>query len=411
MNDPKIVQTVAPADAIDLGMGNPDFGLFPVDALQRASERAFAKGMRESLQYGTEQGNGYFRETLADFLSQSFGDKVRGTSLLVSNGASSGLDLLTSLVARPGDTVIVEAPTYFLALRIFADHGLRIISVPMNAEGLDINALEEILTHEKPKLLYTIPTFQNPSGRTLSLARREKLVELAEKHNFLIVTDEVYHLLPLWGASPFPAFPRRGKGQILPPSGGDVQRTEGGLPPKPFALFTNDSDKVASINSFSKILAPGLRLGWIQAHANILKKLTTSGLLDSGGGLNPFTSAIVHELLITGDLAKNISHLRETYAHRLNLLDATLKEMLPQAEYTTPQGGFFYWVRIPGVDTGELRKKAQAFKVDIRQGALFSAEKGAAGLRSEEYMRLCFAFYGDDKIREGVKRLAQCLKT
>jgi len=377
MNDSKIVQTVVPAGTIDLGMGNPDFDLLPVEALQHASERAFAKGMRSSLQYGTEQGNGYFRDALADFLTRSFGDEVLGSSLLVSNGASSGLNLLTGLVTRPGDTVLVEAPTYFLALRIFADHGLQIISVPMDNEGLNIDALEEILAHEKPKLLYTVPTFQNPSGRTLSLARREKLAELAEKHNFLIIADEVYHLLDLTG----------------------LQLS------KPFALFSNDSKNVVSINSFSKILAPGLRLGWIQAHAAILQKLTTSGLLDSGGGLNPFTSAIVHELITTGDLVKNIELLKQTYATRLQVMDASLKEMLPQAEYNTPQGGFFYWVHLPGVDTGELRKKVKTFKVDIRQGTLFSANKGM-----QEYMRLCFAFYGENDIREGVKRLSESLK-
>ncbi len=404
MNDKKIIQTVAPADAIDLGMGNPALELLPVDALQRASKRAFAKGMRASLQYGTEQGNGYFRDSLADFLTQSFGETVNGSSLLVSNGASSGLDLLVGLHTRPGDTVIVEAPTYFLALRIFADHGLRILSVPVDAEGLSVDALEAILKTEQPKLLYTIPTFQNPSGRTLSLARRGKLVELAEKHNFLIVADEVYHLLDLSG---FKAHPKDQapvqSGTGLPPKRGVENLT--GLVPKPFALFSDESEKVASLNSFSKVLAPGLRLGWIQAHANILHKLTTSGLLDSGGGLNPFTSAIVHELLETGDLATNITRLKATYSARLQVMNTSLKEMLPQAEYTVPKGGFFYWVRLPGVDTGVLRKKAQTFKVDIRQGALFSAKVGM-----EEYMRLCFAFYGEDEIREGVKRLAQCLK-
>ena len=379
MNDQNIVQTVAPAETIDLGMGNPDFGLLPVDILQQASERAFAKGMRASLQYGTEQGNGYFRDALGDFLTHPFGDTVNGSSLLVSNGASSGLDLLTGLHTRPGDTVIVESPTYFLALRIFADHGLRVLSVPVDVEGLRLDALEEILKREQPKLLYTIPTFQNPSGRTLSLARREKLVELAEKHNFLIVADEVYHLLPYTAT-----------------------------PPKPFALFSDESEHVASINSFSKILAPGLRLGWIQAHANVLKKITSCGLIDSGGGLNPFTSAIVHELLENGDLVKNITMLRQTYHARLKVMGTALKEDIPQAEFTTPEGGFFYWVRIPRANTTSLRRKAKDFNVDIRQGALFSADKNAT-MRTEEYMRLCFAFYREKEIREGVKRLAACM--
>ncbi len=371
-----IIQSPPLADAIDLGMGNPDLELLPVDALQRASERAFAKGMRASLQYGKEAGNGYFREALADFLSASFNAPVNGASLFVSNGVSSALDMLAGLLTRPGDTIIVETPTYFIAPSIFADRGLQVISAPMDAEGLNTEALEEILEREKPKLFYTIPTFQNPSGRTLSLARREKLIELAEKHDFVIVADEVYHLLPYFAT-----------------------------PPKAFALFSEETERVVSVNSFSKILAPGLRLGWIQAHTNILKKLSSLGVIDSGGGLNPFTSAIVHELVANGDLGKNIALLQETYHLRLKALDAALKEFLPQAEYTTPKGGFFYWVRIPGVDNGELRKKAKDFKVDIRQGALFSAGKGMG-----EYMRLCFAYYGEEELREGIKRLADCVR-
>jgi DNA-binding transcriptional MocR family regulator len=370
-----IVQTPRPTDYIDLGMGNPDFNLLPEESLRCAAERAFAKGMNDSLRYGPEQGNGYFRASLADFLTQSLGEKVDGTSLFISTGASSALDLLVSLHTRPGDTILVENPTYFLAPSIFADHGLRIVSIPVDDEGLDLDVLEEKLKKHQPKLLYTIPTFQNPSGHTLSLARRERLVELAEKHDFLVVADEVYHLLPY---------------------------TEN--PPTPFALFAKDSAQVASVNSFSKILSPGLRLGWVQTHKKIMKKLTSCGLIVSGGGMNPFTSAIVHELVEAGDLEKNIALLRKTYQSRLDVMDKALKEMLPSVEYILPQGGFFFWLRIQGQNTAELRQRAKDFKVDFRQGALFSAQKGM-----QEYMRLCFASYDEDDIRKGVERLGRCL--
>ncbi len=376
-NDELIIQTPAPADYIDLGMGNPDINLLPENSLQRATERVFAKGMRASLQYGTEQGNGYLRDSLAIFLTTSFDEKVGADSLFISTGSSSALDLLSTLYTRPGDTVFVEEPTYFLALRIFADHGLNVVSIPIDDAGLCLDALEEKLKERQPKLLYTIPTFQNPSGYTLSLERRKKLIDLAEKYNFLVVADEVYHLLPYTQT-----------------------------PPKPFALFANDSEKVISINSFSKILAPGLRLGWIETHKKVMQRLTTCGLLDSGGGLNPFTSTIVHELVETGDLARNITALRETYQHRLRVMDSALKENLPSAEYVLPQGGFFFWVRIPDTNATELRSRAKDFGVDFRQGALFSANKGM-----QEYMRLCFAFYDTDAIREGIKRLAEYVRS
>jgi len=366
-----IIQTPAPVDYIDLGMGNPDINLLPESSLQRATERAFAKGMQASLQYGTEQGNGYFRASLAEFLTTSFGEEVNATSLFISTGSSSALDLLSTLYTRAGDTVFVEEPTYFLALRIFTDHGLHVVSIPIDNEGLSLDVLEEKLKEHQPKLLYTIPTFQNPSGHTLSLERRKKLIELAERHDFLIVADEVYHLLPYTQA-----------------------------PPMPFALFAKDSEKIASINSFSKILAPGLRLGWMQTHKKIMQRLTTCGLIDSGGGQNPFASAIVHEMLEAGDLARNITDLQKIYKQRLNVMDSALKEMLPKAEYTLPEGGFFFWVRIPDKNSTELRSRAKDFGVDFRQGALFSANEGM-----QEYIRLCFAFYDEDDIREGVERL------
>ena len=161
MNTSKmIVQTSRSTDYIDLGMGNPDFNLLPEERLRFATERAFAKGMNDSLRYGANQGNGRFRASLANFLTQSFNEKVDGTSLFISTGASSALNLLVNLYTRPGDTILVEDPTYFLALNIFADHGLQIISIPVDDEGLDLDILEEKLKKHKPKLLYIIPTFQ-----------------------------------------------------------------------------------------------------------------------------------------------------------------------------------------------------------------------------------------------------------
>ncbi len=190
--------------------------------------------------------------------------------LFVTNGISGGLDLLCTLFTRSGDTIFVEEPSYFLALRIFADHGLRIIPIDTDENGLVIELLEEKLREHKPKFLYIIPTHQNPSGHTLTEERRERLMELSRENDFLILADEVYHLLSY-----------------------DQQ------PPKAFAAWTEDPH-VLSLGSFSKILAPGLRLGWIQAGTEKFQTLAGCGLLDSGGGLNPFTSAIVREVIDVG---------------------------------------------------------------------------------------------------------------
>jgi DNA-binding transcriptional MocR family regulator len=201
------------------------------------------------------------------------------------------------------------------------------------------------------------------------------LVQLSQEHDFLIVADEVYHFLNY-------------SNQAI----------------KPFAAYT-DLETVISLGSFSKILAPGLRLGWMQAHPEGIKRLVTSGLLDSGGGLNPFTSAIVRELIEIGDLGNNIASLITAYRSRLVSMDASLRRELPQAVFETPQGGFFFWVRLPGVDAQELRQAAREFNVGFRQGVLFSSQ---AGLR--DYLRLCFAFYNEEKIEEGIQRLKQCLE-
>jgi DNA-binding transcriptional MocR family regulator len=375
MTEIPITQINLPPGFIDLGIGNPDFDLLPMELLHQSTEAYFASGDPRSLQYGLEQGDGYFRRALANFLTVAYGTRVDPNLLFVTTGASSALDLLCTLYTKPGEVIFVEEPSYFLALRIFEDHGLRVIPIPMDDDGLRLDALDEKLAEFSPKFIYTIPTFQNPSGWTLSQARREKLVERAQQYNFLVLADEVYHFLP-------------------------YNQT----PPQPFAAFAEEVEQVISVNSFSKIMAPGLRLGWIQAHGAVIKRLAGSGMLDSGGGMNPFTSALVRELIESGGLQKNITSLRKEYTLRLNAMDAALRQHLPAAEYSLPQGGFFFWVRLPGVDAVELRQKAQEFEVGLRQGELFSSRMGM-----QDYIRLSFCFYRPEAIEEGIKRLRECL--
>jgi 2-aminoadipate transaminase len=365
-----------PEGMIDLGAGDPDFALLPLDMLQRAAEACFSKGDPSFLQYGAEQGNGYFRMALADFLSRGYGFPVDFDDLLVTNGVSNALDMICAHFTRPGDTIFVEEPTYFLALRIFEDHDLRILPVQTDGDGLVIEALEEKLAQVKPRFLYTVPSFQNPGGCTLPQERRERLVGLSQEHDFFLVADEVYHFLNY----------------------SDQQI-------KPFATHT-DLKTVVSLSSFSKILAPGLRLGWMQAPPEVIKRLTSSGLLDSGGGLNPFTSAIVRELIEAGDLEQNIASLIAVYRSRSKVMDEALKRELPQAIFETPQGGFFFWVRLPGMDAGKLREVARKFNLGFRQGALFSSQGGM-----RDYVRLCYAFYNEEKIEEGIQRLKHCLES
>ncbi|MCJ7537332.1 MAG: PLP-dependent aminotransferase family protein [Anaerolineales bacterium] len=375
MSELPITQINFRPGVIDLGMGNPDFDLLPVDLLRQSAETYFSTSDPRPLQYGIEQGDGYFRQSLAGFLSTRYGTGVDPDLLFITAGASSALDLLCTLFTQPGEVIFVEEPTYFLALRIFEDHGLRVVPIPMDADGLRLDVLEQRLTEFNPKFIYIIPVFQNPSGRTLSQDRRQKLVGLAQRENFLVVADEAYQFL---------AYSQS--------------------PPESFAVYTRDVEQIVSVNSFSKILAPGLRLGWIQAHGTVIERLSSSGLLESGGGMNPFTSALVRGLIESGGLDENITNLRRDYSQRLTAMDAALRTYLPTAEYTLPQGGFFFWVNLPGVDAADLRSRAQEFQVDFRQGALFSSQ---AGMR--DYLRLGFCFYDSAAIEEGVKRLGDCI--
>ncbi|MCS6843314.1 MAG: PLP-dependent aminotransferase family protein [Caldilineales bacterium] len=373
----QILQSPIPPHLIDLGVGNPGPDLLPLDLLREAASHALAQGDTAPLQYGYEQGDIRFRQALAAFLEGQYHLKTDPGQLFVSNGVSQALDLICTLHTQPGDVVFVEEPTYFLALRIFADHRLQVVGLPTDEHGLVVEALEEALRHGRPALLYTVPTHQNPSGATLPAERRRRLAELAQAHGFLVVADEVYHCLTF---------------------GGDA-------PPPPMAGLV-DTGAVLSLGSFSKILAPGLRLGWIQGRADRLRTLAQSGLLDSGGGLNPFTAAIVRSALALGLQDRHLARLRRVYAARLDALDTALQQRLgDRLRYRRPGGGFFVWARLAdGRDAEGLMPKALAHGVSFRPGVRFSSR---SGLR--DAMRLCFAYYDEEGLREGVDRLARAL--
>lgn len=380
MNDAiqQTTQVQSEADFIDFGVGQPQLSLLPLQQMHQAMEAHIARKDPSLLCYGAEMGDGFLRARLAEFLGQGYGFPVDPVNLFITNGASLGLDLICTIFSRPGDTIFVEEPTYFLALRIFADHRLRPVAIPVDEHGLVIEALEQELAKTQPAFLYTIPTYQNPTGYTLSEERRRRLLALSEKHHFKIVADEVYHLLNYTSQ-----------------------------PPMPFGGYAAEHINVLSLGSFSKILAPGLRLGWVQAHRSLLQELAHCGLLDSGGGLNPFTSALVREVIEQGALQKNIAELRSIYRERIVVMDRSLRKYLPQTAYQMPAGGYFFWLCLPdGVDAETLQKKAAAYKVDFRSGPKFSSRG-----ELQSYARLCFAYYAPDEIEEGVRRLGEALSS
>ena len=363
--------------AINFGVGQPSADLLPVELLRIAADNFLRSAKPVELNYGERQGDIRFLETLAAFLCDGYDTGVTPESLFVTAGNSQALDFVCALFTRPGDTVIVEEPSYFLAFKIFADHGLNIVSIPVDDEGMDIDRLEQELRRTRPKMLYTIPSYHNPGGQSMSAARRTRLVELSREYDFLVAADEVYQLL--WYDQAPPA-----------------------------ALGTmSDRGNILSLGSFSKILAPGLRLGWIQTSPKLMEKLLDSGAVNSGGSLNHFTSHVVRHAIELGLQQSFLEELRQTYRSRVRAMDTALNEHIGDlADWHHPEGGYFFWLKFSqDVDTTELRRKAGEYQTGFQPGENFSSN---GGLRN--YLRLSFAHYGEADIQEGVARLGRLLR-
>ena len=254
---------------VNFQIGQPSPSMLPLDLIRECAGTKLAETDPLLLQYGYIPGYPAFRKSLAKFLTSRYACDVTDEEVFATTGVTGGLSLICNLFLNAGDDVFAEDPTYFLAMRIFEDFNLNVTQIPMEQNGLDLDALEDRLKGGHiPKALYTIPTAHNPTGRTLAEEKRGRLCELSEQYGFLVIADEVYHML---------TFP-------------DV------TPPLPLPEF-DKGGKVLSLGSFSKILAPALRMGWVQSkNPELLDVMAQCGQLDSSGGMNPVMSAVVHEV-------------------------------------------------------------------------------------------------------------------
>jgi 2-aminoadipate transaminase len=369
-------QFFIPPGMIDLSIGQPAMDLLPHALISKAAAHFMGEKDISLLQYGIMQGDASFREELARFLSEHYSMDIEPESLLITAGASQGLDLLCTLFAKPGDTILVEEPSYYLALQIFREHGLKPITVPMDQGGIDIERLEASLKKGKPAFLYCIPAFHNPTGITLSDERRKKLAAVSEAYNLRIIADEVYHLLSY---------------TITPP---------------PHLVAYDKKGSVFSLGSFSKIVAPGLRLGWIQGAPDALKEISSCGLLTSGGGMNPVGQGLLRSILKLRLLDDHLQAIRQSYHKRSQALYLTLQELVPgQISFSPPQGGYFLWLTLPeDFDTNALLTLAKKNKVSFHPGLRFSS---TGGLRNS--LRLSFSYYREKDLQEGARRMAKAI--
>ena len=361
-----------PPGTINLGIGQPSADMLPLDLIARASAAFFKEAEPFELNYGVLAGDERFLSSLAHFLSDAYGHPAEPSDLFVTAGNSQAIDFVSNVFANSGDTVFVEEPSYFLAFQIFRDHGLNIVGIPVDDDGLNIEHLKKALREHEPAFVYTIPSFNNPGGQSMSLQRRQELVALSKEHDFLIVADEVYQLLYFYDP-----------------------------PPLAFGAMI-DSDTVISLGSFSKILAPGMRLGWIQTSKKLRDRLLACGFVNSGGSINHFASHLIRHALDMGLQQSHIDKLRASYRGRAEAMDDALHQCFGGlASWRKAAGGYFYWLKFAeDFDAGPLRHQAPRLQTGFQAGGVFSSQDQCAN-----YVRLSFAHYDEDDIIEGIKRM------
>lgn len=368
---------------ISFAGGFPDSAMFDVEGLKEASARALAEEPGGALQYGATEGYEPLRTQLSAFMKGK-GVEVDPSGLIVTTGSQQALDLLGKTLISPGDKVIVEGPTFLATIQCFRLYGAQLISAPIDADGVDVDKLEALIAEHKPKFVYLIPTFGNPSGAMLSLARRKKVLELALKYQTLVVEDDPYGDL-YFGKAP-------------PPS---IMSLTSEVP--------GSRELVAHCGSLSKVLSPGLRIGWMIAPSELLAKATMCKQF-SDAHTSTFAQATAAQYLKSGRMPDTLAHVRKVYGERAQAMGAALKRELGDAiAFEQPGGGLFFWARLTGAngklaDANVLAQRAIEKLVAFVPGAPFFAEKPDVAT-----LRLSFATANVEKIEEGIARLGAAL--
>ena len=365
---------------ISFAGGFPDPALFDVDGIRMATEQVLSGHPGAVLQYGATEGWPALREALSGYLAAK-GITADASQIITTTGSQQGLDLIGKTMINPGDKVIVEGPTFLATIQCFRLYGADIVSAPIDADGVKVEELERLIIEHKPKLVYLIPTFGNPSGAMLSLERRKRVLELAAQHRVLVVEDDPYGEL-YFGAPP---------------------------PPTMLALSSSvpgSREYLAYCGSFSKVLSPGLRVGWMVAQPQLLANAVMCKQFSDAHTSN-LTQAIAAQYLSLNRMDTALAVVRKTYAERAQTMARCLTSELGDAvSFDQPQGGMFFWSRLnaSNADSSEFAKRAIEQGVAFVPGAPFFATNA-----DKATFRLSFATADIDKITEGVGRLGRAL--
>jgi len=371
-----ILAVTARPEVINFAGGLPAPDLFDATGIAAAYQAVLAETPAQALQYATTEGEPVLRAALAARTSAR-GLPTGPDELLVTTGSQQALSLLATALLEPGDVVLVESPCYLAALQVFAFAGARVVAVPGDSDGLDPEALDELVVRERPKLLYTVPTFQNPTGRTLPAARRAAVAAVAARRGLWIVEDDPYGEL-------------RFEGERLPW----------------IAAHEGAADRTVLLGSFSKVMAPGLRLGWLRAPGALLRACVVA---KQAADLHTPTvnQLAAARYLADNDLDAHVARVAAVYRERRDAMLGGLANSLPEgSSWERPEGGMFLWARLPeSYDTTELLSRVVRQEVAYVPGAPFYA-----GEPDRSTMRLCFVTQTPEEIREGLRRLGEGLR-
>ena len=369
---------------ISFAGGFPDSAMFDVEGIREASSAALFQEPGAALQYGATEGYGPLREQLVHFMAHKGVSQLSTEQLIVTTGSQQALDLIGKTMISPGDKVIVEGPTFLATIQCFRLYGAQLIAAPVDGQGADTDALEKLIAEHRPKFVYVIPTFGNPTGALLSLERRLKLLALAVKYQTLLVEDDPY------GDLYFDAPP----------------------PPSLLALSAQvpgSRDWLVHCGSLSKVLSPGLRVGWMVAPAELLSRAVMCKQF-SDAHTSTFAQATASHYLKAGRMPATLAQVRKVYASRAQTMCHALRQELGDAiSFVPPQGGLFVWASLTGAggqvaDGNVFAKQAIEKGVAFVPGAPFYCQNP-----DHSTLRFSFATVGEDKIVEGVQRLKQAI--
>ena len=372
------------AGSIPLFAGHPAPDLLPVSQVRAIADSLLSRADAARLfNYGDEQGDPRLIDFLVERLRTTESLPVTRQNLMIIGGSTWGVDMIAHALTQPGDAILVDAPTYRDALRIFRDAGLAAHAIPIDGGGIRVDLMRQCLAELEargtlPKFYYVVPNFQNPTGITLSRERRESIIQLSQRYGFAIVEDDVYR---------------------------DLTFTSD-LPPSFYALAQGQG--VLRLGSFSKTLAPGLRMGWLLSDGATIKRFVSSGKLAMGGGANPFTAALVAECCRGGFWAEHVAWLRGQYRTRRDCALSALQDCMPEnTSWTTPDGGYFIWLTLPPtVPVDKLARRAKAEHIFFAPGTDFFVDPAMG----ECHLRLSFSYLPLDDMRQGIAILSRLIR-